>query len=145
MMNTCSNLSINNSAKIITDVKQMHNRPSRRCYVYSINNEPIYQLDYMKSTWEDNHRWYGWIGMTTRSSVASIINPFFPMSDTAKGAIRSELGKEKPSGVYGVPSWPVIIYEFKNFEQATRYFPALPLHIEYINHKNKLTQDGQVV
>ena len=128
--------------KIITDVKQMHSRPSRRCYVFSINNSPLYQLDYI---WEDNQRWYGWIGMTTDSKVISVINPFFPMSDTAKGAVRSELGKEKLSGIRDVPGWPIIIYEFKNFEQATEYFPTLPLHIKYINHKSKLKRDGQVV
>lgn len=128
--------------KIITDVKQMYSRPSKRCYVYSVNDEPIYQLDYM---WEGNHRWYGWISMIAGSNVTSIINPFFPMSDTAKGAVRNELGKEKPSGVYGVPGWPIIIYEFENFKQAVEYFPAPHLHIKYIDHKSKLTRDGQVV
>lgn len=133
---------MNSGAKIITDVKQMHSKPSKRCYVYSVNDNPIYQLDYI---WEGSHRWYGWIGMTTRSNVTSVINPFFPMSDTAKGAVRNELGKEKPSGIYDVPGWPVIIYEFENFKQATEYFPALPLHIKYVDHKDKLTRGGQVV
>ena len=142
MTNTCSNSLISNGPRIITDVKQMHSRPSRRCYVFSINDNPLYQLDYM---WEGNQRWYGWIGVTTDSKVTSVINPFFPMSDTAKGAVKNELGKEKLSGIIDVPGWPIIIYEFKNFEQAMRYFPALPLHIKYINYKNKLTRDGQVV
>lgn len=128
--------------KTITDVKQMHSRPNRRCYIYSINDVPLYQLDYI---WEGNQRWYGWVGMTTKSSVTSIVNPFFPMSDTAKGAVRNELGKEKLSGIRDVPGWPVIIYEFKNFEQATKYFPALPLNVKYVDHGSKLTRGGQVV
>ena len=128
--------------KIITDVKQMHSRPSRKCYVFSVNDVPLYQLDYI---WENNQRWYGWIGMTTGSKVTSVINPFFPMSDTAKGAVRNELGKEKPSGIYDVPGWPIIIYEFENFKQATEYFPALDLPIKYVDHKSKLTRGGQVV
>jgi hypothetical protein len=120
---------------VITDVKQMHNKPSKRCYIYSIDNVPLYQLDFI---WNNSQRWYGWVGVTTDSVVTSIINPFFPMSDTAKGAVKNELGTHK-----SVPKWtkiincPIIIYEFKNFEQMKKYFPPLDLNIKYIDYKTQ--------
>ena len=107
--------------KIITDVKQMHKRPGRRCYIMSADGIPKYRL--ASEIHNDNKKWYGWIGLHIKTAATSIVNPFFPMSDTAKGAIKNELNQ----AWYVGPDWdrkevPLVFYEFMNFEQAQKYF-----------------------
>lgn len=105
----------------IIDVKQAHKRPSRRVYILSVNDLPLYRLAFEKH--EDGRGWYGWVGINKGQGVASIINPFFPMSDTAKSAIKNELGKTRYFGVSGMTKeFLVEIYEFKNIEDAKIYF-----------------------
>lgn len=119
-------------AKRITDVKQMHKRPSRRCYIMSVDGIPRYRLAFER---HKDGRLYGWIGIHVASRATSIVNPFFPMSDTARGAIRNELGRTTyVSCGYNSREVPLVFHEFINLEQAKEYFAPL-IKDKYISHK----------
>jgi hypothetical protein len=106
--------------KKITDIKQMHHRPGKRYYVMSWDGIPRYCLS---CKMDENGRWYGWVSVIEGSEIKSIENPFFPMSDTAKGAVRNELHKTKyVDRSVKLREAPVEIHEFKNLEEAKEYF-----------------------
>lgn len=107
--------------KQITDVSQMHSRPGRRCYTLSTNNIPWYRL---ASEVHEDGRWYGWISTHKKSSTTSIVNPFFPMSNTARGAVKNELGTFTHNTCSG-RNTPIVVHEFMNFEEAMAYFEPI--------------------
>lgn len=114
--------------KEITDPSQMHPRPGRRCYIMTLDGVPCHRLTCMrlKSSTYPATRWYGWISVNKHSDVDSIINSAWPMSDTAKGAIRNEIGRTTYIG-WGCGSGlvPYKFYEFHNMEEVKVYFESV--------------------